>query len=106
MAANCTADNVRLIIDTDLEDPDIETLIDLADAEITARSLDTRSANIKKAISMFLTAHAIAHRDPESQSIGDFSEKIRAPDDWLKEAERLISKTGDLPFLTYNEPVE
>jgi len=109
---NCTSDDIRLIIDTSLEDPDITSLIVLSDAEITSRSLDSRPADILKLISMLLTASLISARDPTSNSVNEYRETMRTSEDWLKLAEEKIEVTtgtgltdSGIPFVSYNEPI-
>ena len=103
--ANCVYSDVRLIIDTDLEDTEITTLIDLADAEITGRGMNTRSSSLRKVISMLLTASLIAGRDPKSRGIGEYSDTLMTPKDWRDLAESTVKKTGSIPFFVANEPM-
>lgn len=71
----CTASDVRIIINTALTDPQITTIIETSDAYID-KILGAKSASDKliKRLSMLLTAKAIKTRDPQSQSIGEYSE--------------------------------
>jgi len=68
----CTADEVKLIVNTELDTSSISQLITLADTEVDLMlgvgwSGDT---NTQKLISMLLTAALISDRDPESYAIG------------------------------------
>lgn len=109
--AYCTAANVKLIINTELSDVDIGTLIGMADAEIDARGLDFAVA-VKQQISMLITASLIALRNPSDKAIGEYRETIISPIDWRTRVEDLITKltvdagaaalTG-IPIRTVNE---
>lgn len=102
--ANCTASEVQLIINTTMTDTDITSLITLADAEITARGLDTRNSNLKKTLSMFLTADLISSRDPKSVNLGALSAQNPAPT-WREKAEALILNSGEPPIMIKNDPL-
>jgi len=67
--ANCTHEEVRLIIDTGLTDSNIESLIAFADAEMLARGMTGTAwtTNLKKQVSMLLTASLAAMNDVRSQ---------------------------------------
>ena len=71
----CLASDVRIIINTALTDPQITTIIETSDAYID-KLLGAQSTSDKliKRLSMLLTAKAIKTRDPQSQSIGEYSE--------------------------------
>jgi len=85
---------------------DITALIVLADAEIDARELDGRAANIKKRISMFLTAELIAMRTPQTANIGPLSASASTSvADWRQLAESLILRSGGLPIEITNDPL-
>lgn len=89
--ANCTYTEVRRIIDTSLEDTDITALIVLADAEIAERNMSGNS-NIKKTISMLLTASLCAAQDPETRSIGEYSESTKTAEEFRALAETYITR--------------
>jgi len=93
--ANCTPQDVRLIINTKLTDGEVETLIGLADQEMADRSLGDRPAKTKRLLSMLLTASYIALRDPDSVSIGEYREAT-SPSRWREAAERLIASSRAL----------
>ena len=103
--ANCTAAEVKLIITTNLSDVNIGSLITLADAEITARGLDTRSSNVKKTISMYLTADLIVNKQPPAINLGPISAGRQAADVWRKKAELLILNSGEPPMVIKNDPL-
>jgi len=71
----CTSSDVRLIINTDLTDAEITTLIETSDAYIE-KLLGTQSSEDKliKRLSMILTAKTIKTRQPQSYAVGDYSE--------------------------------
>ncbi|MCK4703013.1 hypothetical protein KAT55_06625 [Candidatus Bathyarchaeota archaeon] len=71
----CTASDVRSIIHTGLTDSEIETIIELSDAEIDKRlgSQDSSDKVIKK-LSMLLTARTVKLRQPGSVAVGEYSE--------------------------------
>ena len=101
--ANCTEDDVRRIISTTLSDEDVTAEIVQADAEITARLLDSRPADVKKTISMLLTAELIALKEPRTIAMGGAS--MQAPSsagDYREHAEKQIAKTGKIPFKVIN----
>ena len=107
--AYCTNTEVRLIIDTSHTDDEITAIIVLADAEIDARGLDGLADNVKKLISMYISASIIALRDPSSKSIGEYREDKLNAAGWREVAENQIkrmSAADELPFLTHNEPIE
>lgn len=110
MTAYCTYSEVRTIIDTDLEDPDITSLIVLADAEIDGRGFNGRAANILKPISMLIAASYVSMRDPEAVSTGGQSSTGRLDAlGWRQLAEDQIRRTGDKSYMegkTYTEPLE
>lgn len=103
--ANCTATEVKLIITTNKSDADVTSLITLADAEISARGLDTRNANILKTISMYLTADLIANTKPPSASIGSLGSSEHSVQMWRLKAEDLIRFTGEPPIKIRNDPL-
>jgi hypothetical protein len=95
-----------LIINTSLTDTNIGSLITLADAEMIARGLDEGTSNIKKLISMLITASLCALRDPASKSIGEYTEAKLNAEGWRKLAEDRISCLVEIPFLAVTDPVE
>lgn len=82
MSRYCTAAEVKLLIDTDLSDGDIESLIDWSDNE-TDQLTDGLSLGSSKLaqISARLTAIKIADRSPQSYSVGgtqmDYKDRIK-----------------------------
>ena len=104
--AYCTFTEVKRIISTNMASADITALIVLADAEIDARELDGRGSNIKKQISMFLTASMIALKQPQTASLGGVSANASASViDWRKLAEDLIKRSGEPPIVIANDPL-
>lgn len=101
----CTYTDVRRIINTSLPAADLTLEIALADAEIDARELGSRSANILLNISRFIVASYVANRDPQSGPVGEGTQTYRSPKEWREMAEQLIRQTGGLPFMTHNEAV-
>ncbi|MHA1286252.1 MAG: hypothetical protein ACTSPB_02490 [Candidatus Thorarchaeota archaeon] len=93
MARYCSASDVRLIIQTDLDDEFIERLINLADANLDKKlggaSMDAES---KRSCSMMLTAAMIAERTPQTYSIGSIriSQGPRI-ENWRKSVNKIIS---------------
>ena len=90
--ANCIHTDVRRIIETELADADLTALIILADQEISDRNL-SGNANIKKTISMWLTASMAAAKDPSSSSTGDYHETINTAKDYRDYIEEYIIRT-------------
>jgi len=85
---------------------DITALIVLADAEIDERLLNTRPANVRKRISMFLTAELIALKQPQTAQLGPMSATASASvTTWRELAENLILRAGDPPIFLKNDPL-
>lgn len=87
----CTASDVRSIIHTGLTDSEIETIIELSDAEIDKRlgSQDSSDKVIKK-LSMLLTAQTVRLRQPGSVAVGEYSESGEGLDEVLvREIDRI-----------------
>lgn len=103
--AYCTYTDVRRIITTDLADADLTALIVLADEEIDVRLLNTRSTNIKKRISMYLTADMAVNTDPPMVTVGGVTIQSHRDDSWRRKAEAFILNTGDLPIEIKNDPL-
>jgi len=103
---NSTSSDIRLIIDSGLTNDEITAIIVLADAEMTARGLDEGASNIKKLISMLITASLCALRDPASKSIGEYTESKLSAEGWRSLAENYISHLVDIPFLVANDPID
>ena len=90
--ANCTDTDVRRIIETALSPADLTALIILSDQEISDRNL-SGNANIKKTISMWITASMAAAKDPSSSSTGDYNETINTAKDYRDYIEDYIRRT-------------
>jgi len=103
--ANCTATEVKTIITTGLTDPEVTALIVLADAEITARGLDTRNSSLLKTISMLITADLISARAPPTLTLSPMGYSNPMPT-WRQKAEALILRSGTPPIVVSNDPVE
>ena len=71
----CTASDVSLVVETSLTDTQIDSVIEMSDAEIDER-LGTQDSTDKlvKKLSVLLTAHAIKTRQPKSVAIGEYKE--------------------------------
>jgi hypothetical protein len=88
----CTASDVRLIINTDLMDAEITTLIETSDAYID-KVLGAQSGSDKliKRLSMILTAKAIKTRQPQSYAVGEYSEAAgNVLEVWEREVEVIM----------------
>lgn len=74
----CTAADVRLLVDTDLTDDEIVSLIESSDALID-KTIGTQSASDKliKRLSMLLTAKEIKTRQPQSYVVGEDAASTR-----------------------------
>lgn len=71
MTRYCTAPDVKVLIETTLDDEVIEELIDLADANLDEKlGGASLSTILKKRCSMMLTAAMIAERMPQTYSVG------------------------------------
>jgi len=73
--AYCTASDVRAIINTNLTDEQITSIIETSDAEID-RLIGAQDVSDKlvKKLSMLLSAYTIKTRQPKSQAIGEYRE--------------------------------
>jgi len=76
--AYCSADDVRLLVDTALTDGNIDSLIAFADDDLD-NLLDgaSMSSALKQACSMRLTACMIVENQPESIRMGGLSMKYQ-----------------------------
>ncbi len=104
--ANCTATQVRLIINTSMIDADVTALITLADQEITDRGLTARPASQLQRLSMFITASMVAFRDPSSRSIGDYKDALRGPSEYRREADRIMMEEGEILLKVTTDDIE
>jgi len=89
----CTASDVRLIINTELTDAEIATLIETSDAYID-KLLGTQSSADKlvKRLSMILTAKAIKTKQPQSYAVGEYSEAAgNVLEVWEREVELIMT---------------
>ena len=103
--ANCDASDVRLLVDTGLENSDIIDLIALADGEIFARKLSTAwSSDNLKQLSMLLAAELVANNDTSIRNANEYGPKGQAPEKFRKQAEKLISNL-EIGFIAYTSPV-
>lgn len=69
----CNVDDVKAVVDTDMEDEFIKDLIDETDAWIDAAVPAAASAVVKRGISRWKTAYFVALKDPKAQRIGELS---------------------------------
>ena len=90
--AYSTSDDVRLIIETELTDAQIDSIITMSDAEIDARiAPDASDARIER-LSMLLTARTIMFRYPQVLAIGEYREDRGRMMEYLdEEIERLFT---------------
>ena len=89
--AYCTAADVRAIINTNLTDDQVTSIIETSDAEIDKRlGAQSSSDKLVKKLSMLLTAHTIKTRQPKSQAIGEYREDAGdVLEVWEREIERI-----------------
>lgn len=112
--ANCTATEVKIIIDTGMSDADVGSLITLADLEISSRSL----VNNLKLISMLISASLVALRDDKSRLSGAYAARAGGEFGYSyslsaylrKMAEDLIRRgesgtSGGVPLYVWNDPI-
>jgi hypothetical protein len=108
----CTPADVRLIIDTDLSDDELTSLIVFSDSDLDdllqgASMTDTQ----KKKCSMRLCAIAVAGRQPVKESTGDLSLDYSGQTaEWQAYVDRYVSlalasgqKKGKVTASTYSE---
>ena len=90
--AYCAASDVRLIIETELTDAQIDSIITMSDAEIDARIAPDGGDDRIKRLSMLITARTIMFRYPQVQAIGEYREDRGRMMEYLdREIERLFS---------------
>jgi hypothetical protein len=77
MANRVTANEVREIFDTDLEDANLTAFITAANLMVTDLLTGKYSASLLKEIERWLSAHFAAHMDPvaEQEEMGDANNK-------------------------------
>ena len=104
--ANCAASDVRLIIDTGLTDANLGSLITLADAEMTARGMSGSiwTANLRKQVSMLLTASLAAMNDARSRGREDYKVSTDLPKYYRERAEELINRSSEPALISWNDP--
>ena len=105
--ANCTAADVRLIIDTGLTDTNLGSLITLADAEMTARGMTgvLWTTNLKKQVSMLLAASLASMNDARSHGREDYKVSTSLPKYYRERAEELINHSSEPALLSWNDPI-
>jgi len=89
----CTAAEVRLVVNTELSDEEIATLIETSDAYID-KALGAQSPLDKliKKLSMLLTARTIKTRHPQSYAVGEYSESAgNVLEIWDREIEAITA---------------
>ena len=91
----CLHQDVRLLVDTALEDEEIEDLIELADEELDGLLGGASMSNqMKKACSMRLTAIMIVENQPESIRMGGLSMKyVDCATRWRKWVNLKVAKS-------------
>ncbi len=85
----CTPDDVRIIIDTGLEDSQLNVLIEAADAEIDERDLDLTSS-LQRIVSMLFTASLASLNDTSTRAAGDYEGRGSDYRSWRNLAEEQI----------------
>ena len=89
--AYCMEADVRFILNTNLTDEQITSIIETSDAEIDMciGAQDPNDKLVKK-LSMLLTAHTIKTRQPLSQAIGEYREDAgEIIEVWEREVDRI-----------------
>ena len=109
--ANCTASDMRMILNTGLVDAELDLLIIQADAEMTARGLTTAiwTPDLKKQVSALLAASLAAMNDSRSRGkVGNEPGEGRYTlSKWYREcAERLIQSTNRITAKVVSTPYE
>jgi len=105
----CQVEDVKSIVDTDMEVAEIQDLIDMTDAFIDLK-LDTGSlgAMIKRGISSTWTAYKVMLKDPASERIGDLSADRTTNLKLLKDEykEMMTAASGGIAFKMTSSPIE
>jgi hypothetical protein len=71
----CTEEDVRMIVETSLDDNQIMEIIEMSDAEIDRRiGAQSTSDRLVKKLSILITAHTVKTRQPRSQATGEYRE--------------------------------
>ena len=88
----CTAEDVRRIIHTGLSDADLESIIELGDAEIERRigAQDASDPVIRK-LSALIAASTVKTRQPDSSAAGEYREETGGVQGvWSREIEAIF----------------
>lgn len=88
----CTASGVRLVINTTLTDEEIDSVIEMSDAQIDRRiGAQSMTDPLIKKLSMLLTAQIIKTRQPQSYAVGEYREDSgNVLEIWEKEIEQIF----------------
>lgn len=94
MTRYCEPSDVRLLIETTLEDGDMDKLIQQSDSDLDdLLGSYTMSSDLKKRCSSLLTAIAIADRQPKSYSVGtariSHGERVKR---WRAKVDELVTR--------------
>jgi hypothetical protein len=92
----CSISDVKMIVNTNLTDEQINSLIALADAEIIQKTgisnPQGEDAEVFRKLSMLKTAIMIKLRDPHAIAIGSYRESHWPIPIWQGEYDKLISR--------------
>jgi len=105
---NCLPTDVRDIIDTGTTDERLTALIALADAEMLARGMTGTAwtTNLKKQVSMLLTASLAAMNDTRSMGKEGFmTTSLSLPKYYRMLAEEHIKRASVPALISFNEPI-
>ena len=107
MSAYCTIDDVRSIVDSDMTDPEISILIDIISAFITNMIDLSIGAQALRGVCMTWTAYRVMLKDPNSRSLGEYSEQRERTLEMLWEQVLFMiehaPETGGIAFIATRE---
>ena len=106
----CNIDDVKAIVDTDMEIAEIQDLIDEVDAfirvKLTVASVDTK---ILRAISKTWTAYRVMLKDPASEALDGHSENrtenLKRYEALYKEMLAGATSSGGIVAKMYSDPI-
>ena len=93
-----SASDVRFIVDTNLTDAQITTIIAMSDAEIDRMiGVQSTPGELVKKLSALITAHAVRTRQPQSLAVGEYREDAGdVMEVWERETERIYRLLGSV----------
>ncbi len=91
---SCTAADVRLLVDTSLEDTQIDSLITLSETDLDDMLQgSTMTTELRRLCTILLTASLVAEQTPKTKAVGELTiEYGNNPKTWrLRVAEKVLN---------------